>query len=59
MYLSILHFTSKAPVSREERRKDLRMWGLGEPQRAPTAVITFYIRRNQSAEAKAVAKATG
>lgn len=59
MYLFILHFTSKALVSREERRKEPRMWGLGEPQRAPTAVITFYIRRNKSAEAKGIAKATG
>lgn len=46
MYLFILYFTSKALISREERRKEPRMWGLGKPQSAPTVVITFYIRRN-------------
>lgn len=59
MYLFILHFTSKALVFREERRKEPRIWGLGEPQRAPTEVITFYMGRNWSAEAKGIAKAMG
>lgn len=33
-----------------------RMWELGEPWKAPTVVISFYIRSNQSAEAKGDAK---